>query len=153
MFTGDSSGDWLYRELHEQGFASAGTSQSKDDGMELHDAYVSAAARCAPPDNKPTPQELATCFPFLKEEKRLLRNLAVILALGKIGFESVLKLLPKKTPKPRFQHGQIYHWEGVTVVCSYHPSRQNTQTGRLTRKMWKEIFSETRSLLSTQLRD
>lgn len=140
MFTGDSSGDWLYRELHAVGLANQPHSLRADDGMILNHVYISAAARCAPPDNKPTPQELAHCLRFLRSEKQLLEKVEVILALGKIAFDTALKLLPAHQPKPVFGHGAVYRLDGVVLIASYHPSRQNTQTGRLTRQMWRQVF-------------
>jgi uracil-DNA glycosylase family 4 len=151
MFTGDSSGDWLYGALYKHGFASQSLSKDSQDGMKLKGVFISAAARCAPPDNKPTLKELKNCEPFLDEEYALLVNKQVFLALGKIAFESILKLLKRNhieipTPKPKFQHGAIYHLGAFTVFVSYHPSRQNTNTGVLTPQMWDTIFSRAKSL-------
>jgi uracil-DNA glycosylase family 4 len=161
VFTGDSSGDWLFRALHTAGFARFPHSTGRDDGQELHDAYVSAAARCAPPDNKPRPAELVRCRPFLERELATLTCLQVIVPLGKIAFDAVLRLvedagyaLPR--PRPRFGHGARFEIapaagapaRGLTIVASYHPSRQNTQTGKLTRPMLDAIFATVRATLS-----
>lgn len=149
MFTGDSSGDWLYRALYETGFASAPKSTSKDDGLTLTRAFISAAGRCAPPDNKPTRDELERCFPFLKMEYEGLKKLKVILALGKIGFDSVKRLLKEEWASSKvadFKHGQVQKLGELYIVSSYHPSRQNTQTGRLTWAMWISVFQKTKEL-------
>lgn len=144
MFTGDSSGDWLYRELFAQGLASQAESTSRADGMKLKDVYIGASARCAPPDNKPTLEEMANCFDFLREEFRLLRQMKTILALGQIAFRTVEKLLREEAGWENkllpFGHGVVQKVGRLTLVASYHPSRQNTQTGRLTRKMWSDVF-------------
>jgi len=152
MFTGDSSGNWLYRALHKTGFASQPHSLSRADGMKLRDVYISAAARCAPPDNKPTPEEISTCSIFLDEEWECLKNKEVILALGGIAFQTVLKLLQRKgvdtqVPRPKFAHNQLFEWDAIRVLTSYHPSRQNTNTGRLTEAMWDEVYRRAKDLL------
>jgi len=152
MFTGDSSGNWLYRALHKVGLANQPHSISREDGMKLTDVYISAAARCAPPDNKPTPEEIAQCSDFLDEEWECLKNKKVILALGGIAFQSVLKLLQRKgidtrVPRPTFAHNQLFEWGGIQVLSSYHPSRQNTNTGRLTKAMWDGIYRRAKDLL------
>lgn len=151
MFTGDKSGEWLYRALHENGFANQPESISVQDGMTLSDVYISAAARCAPPDNKPTPQELANCESYLHDEAKLLKNVQVILVLGKIAWDTVYRAFAKNQPghgkKADFKHGgksEIGIWK---VQMSYHPSRQNTNTGRLTREMWDGIFKSVRKEL------
>lgn len=150
MFTGDSSGDFLVRALHAAGFANIPTSTHRGDGLVLKGAYIAAAARCAPPDNKPTPAELARCLPFLSRELDALPRLRVIVALGRIAFDACLRLLAARgivgAPKPSFAHG------GVTdlgpgrpvLIASYHPSRQNTNTGRLTQAMLDEVFAAAR---------
>lgn len=145
MFTGDSSGDWLARAMHEAGFASSPESRAKDDGLVLTGAYITAAARCAPPDNKPTSEELANCAPFLVAELAALREVRVVLALGKIAFDAYCKAVGAKGLV--FAHGARYDVSGKTLVASYHPSRQNTNTGRLTWKMWSEIFAMVKSLV------
>jgi len=152
MFTGDSSGKWLYRALHRAGFASQAESISADDGMVLRDVFISAAAHCAPPDNKPTPQELANCFPYLAEEWDALYRRELVIALGSIAFKTVLKLakekgIATKDPKPEFGHDKLFEWDGLRVLTSYHPSRQNTQTGRLTEEMWDAIFVRAKGLI------
>lgn len=150
MFTGDRSGDWLYRTLHRFGFASQAGSTARDDGLELCDTYITAAARCAPPDNKPTPAELATCRPYLIEEITLLPT-RVVIALGKIAFESYLrarKELGRPAPeKPRFAHLAEYRLPDITLIGSYHPSQQNTLTGRLTQEMFDAVFARAREVL------
>ena len=146
IFTGDRSGDWLYRALHAAGFASQPHSVSRDDGMRLRDCYITAAVRCAPPGNKPLPEEFDRCRPFLVEELRLLRRVRVVVALGRIAFEGYLKTcrelghsLPR--PLPSFGHGRVHRlpW-GVTLIGSYHPSQQNTFTGKLTAAMLDSVF-------------
>ncbi|MBI2614496.1 MAG: uracil-DNA glycosylase, partial [Gemmatimonadetes bacterium] len=136
-FTGDASGDWLYQALHRFGFASQPTSRSADDGLTLIDCYITAAARCAPPGNQPARQELDTCRPYLEREVQLLPNVRVVLALGRIGHEAWLRASGRVTRMP----------DGLTLVCTYHPSRQNTNTGKLTRRMWHGVFRRVRRLL------
>ena len=154
MFTGDSSGDWLYAALHKFGFATRAESLSKDDGLKLLDCYITAAAHCAPPDNKPTNDELESCRPYLTSEWLLLDEVEVVLALGKIGFDSWLKALGwwdalDPRDRPQFSHGaETVLPDGTTLLSSYHPSRQNTNTGRLTPKMWDEVFERARRLVS-----
>ena len=156
MFTGDRSGDWLYGTLYKFGFANQPTSLHLNDGLALHDVYVTAALRCAPPANKPIPEELLTCRPYLLEELGLLRRLRVVVALGKIAFDAYLnscrQLLSQgeklPTPRPSFGHGATYGLpNGIALVASYHPSQQNTQTGRLTLEMFEDIFSSVRRML------
>lgn len=148
VFTGDGSGDFLMRAMHGAGFASIPTSQSADDGLSLRDAYIAAAVRCAPPDNKPTPGEVAACHPHLVAETSALVNLRVIVCLGRIGFDAAWRLLASRgtsvRPRPAFVHGAIYRSEGPTVIASYHPSRQNTNTGKLTRPMLASVFRTAR---------
>jgi uracil-DNA glycosylase family 4 len=151
VFTGDSSGDFLYRALHETGYANQPTSTHAGDGLQLTGAWVSAAARCAPPDNRPTPEELANCRTFLRRELELLRQLRVVVALGRIGFEAYLALLRERgiiaAPSAlKFAHGAEYALPGAPVlIASYHPSRQNTQTGRLTAGMLRGVFEQARA--------
>lgn len=158
IFTGDSSGDFLFAALHRAGFANQPTSRSRDDGLALTGAYIAAAARCAPPDNKPTPEELANCLPYLLQEIALLKDLAVIVALGRIGFEAVLRAfedrptcLRRSALLPPFAHAAVISpGEGLpAVVASYHPSRQNTQTGRLTAEMFDRVWRHARNLADT----
>ena len=152
MFTGDSSGDWLYEALHRFGFATQPESTSPDDGLELLDCVISASARCAPPQNRPTREELDACRPWLHEELGILRP-QVVLVLGRIAWESWWRLRAEASggpagPRPSFAHGQWVEPEhGVPVLQSYHPSRQNTNTGRLTRRMWHGIFRKLRHRL------
>ena len=153
IFTGDRSGDWLYGALYAFGFSNQPTSRHRDDGLELKDAYVTAAVRCAPPANKPTREEMDNCRPYLVRELGLLRRVRVVVALGKIAFDSYLRArqevgLEVPRPLPRFGHGKAYALPGgVTLIASYHPSQQNTQTGRLTRAMFHAVFRKARRLL------
>jgi uracil-DNA glycosylase family 4 len=151
-FTGDASGKFMYPVLYEIGFANQPGATDCNDGLKLKNLYITAAVRCAPPDNKPLPQELAECSTFLDREIAGLRNLRVIVALGKIGFDAYLNhvkrrglIASKKTYI--FKHGASYRLpDGKTLLASYHPSNQNTQTGKLTRKMFVEIFQEAAEL-------
>lgn len=145
MFTGDCSGDWLARALYEHGFASQPTSTSADDGLSLADAYVTAPVRCAPPQNKPTRQEFDNCFHFLEEEFALLKEVKVMVCLGRIAFDTCCRLL--QTRGVKFAHGRSFTYKGIKIICSYHPSRQNTQTGRLAWKDWSAIFAKARKTL------
>jgi len=152
MFTGDSSGDTLYGALHRAGFASQPTATSRDDGLMLHDTFITAVGRCVPPGNKPTPEELANCRPFLARELALLRQTRAILALGRIAFDGILLLLREQgldVPALPFAHGAVHPLPAPwpTLVASYHPSRQNTQTGRLTMAMFDAVFEQIRALL------
>lgn len=147
-FTGDASGKFMYPILYEAGFSNQPNADARDDGLELRDLYITAAVRCAPPDNKPLPQELANCASFLDREMDGFKRVKVVVALGRIGFEAYLNylkrlgLLPSKNPYP-FGHGASYKMpDGKTLLASYHPSNQNTQTGKLTRPMFARIFAE-----------
>jgi uracil-DNA glycosylase family 4 len=149
MFTGDGSGDFLTPALHRAGFASQPASERRGDGLALRGLYMAAVAHCAPPDNKPTPAEIANCRPYLAEHLRLLKEVRVILALGQIAFEGVLKALaeagwPAPAPRPKFAHGAEARVGPYLLVASYHPSRQNTQTGRLTRAMFAAVLRRVR---------
>ena len=152
MFTGDSSGDWLYESLHHFGFASQPASTGRNDGLRLIDCVISAAAHCAPPDNRPSPGELDSCRSWLIEELGLLQP-EIVIVLGRIAWETWWKSLGERgakppRPRPQFGHGQWVELSGqVPVLQSYHPSRQNTNTGRLTRPMWHSIFQEARKRL------
>jgi uracil-DNA glycosylase family 4 len=149
VFTGDRSGDWLYGALHRAGYANQPTSVSLDDGLTLHGAYVCAAVRCAPPANKPTPAERDTCRPYLERELALLEHTRVVVALGKFAFDLVAPLLglPRR---PRFGHGvEAALPGGRWLVGSYHPSQQNTFTGKLTQPMFDAIFARARALART----
>lgn len=153
VFTGDSSGDFLFAALYRAGFANQPTSRSRDDGLKLCDAYIGAAARCAPPDNKPTPQEFANCNSYLQREFALLPNVRVLIGLGSIGFNAALGLLPGRgvalpRPRPHFGHNVAYRLGPYTVIGTYHPSRQNTNTGRLTAGMLDAVFERARAELN-----
>jgi uracil-DNA glycosylase len=152
MFTGDRSGDFLYAALHRTGFANQPIATSRDDGLQLIDAYITAAGRCAPPVNKPTPVELNNCRSYLIEELRLLQNVRVIVTLGKIAFENVLAALAERgvaipKPRPAFGHEAVYPLDRYTLVASYHPSQRNTQTGLLTPPMFDRVFARARTLV------
>ena len=146
MFTGDGSGYFLYPVLHDAGFASQSESRQRDDGLRLRDAYITAMARCAPPANKPTPQELSNCAPFLDRELELLKNVRVVVALGKIAFDGYLRYLKRRGVLATasgfvFGHAARYPLpDGKILLASYHPSMQNTNTGKLTRAMLLKIF-------------
>jgi uracil-DNA glycosylase family 4 len=175
MFTGDRSGDWVFGTLHKFGFASSPDAQRRDDGMVLRDAYITASLRCAPPANKPLKEELANCQPYLIRELELLVNVRVIIALGKIAFDTYLAarrqqdpafyltVAPsvrlgggiaagatgRRAPRPRFGHNVEYPIDDdTTLIGSYHPSQQNTQTGRLTHEMFDAVFQHARDILS-----
>ncbi len=151
-FTGDGSGNFLYRVLHATGFASQPTATHKEDGMELRGAYITSVGRCAPPGNKPTPRELANCSPFLDRELAGLKDVRVIVLLGKIAFDGYLSALKRQGYEFRrkdyeFAHGAEFKMpNGLQVVCSYHPSLQNTNTGKLTEKMMRDVFRRARKL-------
>jgi uracil-DNA glycosylase family 4 len=142
MFTGDKSGEFLYRALHETGFASQPASISRTDGLTLKGAYISASAHCAPPDNKPTREELLNCRPYLEREIRLLKNVRVVVALGRIAFDTYLSVIKERRA---FGHGVVHHLSPI-LMASYHPSQQNTSTGKLTAKMLREVFEKARFL-------
>ncbi len=153
MFTGDRSGDFLFAALHRAGLCNQPTSTHRDDGLKLRDVWITAAARCAPPDNRPTPAELTSCLPYLARELSLLSRRRVLVALGAIAFDSIWAAFEEHgmqigRPRPRFAHGAFYAigdgWP--SVLASYHPSQQNTQTGRLTSAMLDEIFTRARRL-------
>jgi uracil-DNA glycosylase family 4 len=153
MFTGDASGDWLYAALHRYGFASRPTSTHRGDGLSLRDCYITAAARCAPPGNRPTPRELARCRPFLQAELRALRRVQVVVALGRVAFEAWLRAAGWWTALPPAERPHFAHLaeaelpDGTVLIASYHPSRQNTNTGKLTRAMWHAVFRRARRLV------
>jgi uracil-DNA glycosylase len=145
MFTGDRSGDWLYRAMHKAGFASQAESIHKKDGLELHDAWVSSIVRCAPPDNKPTNEERDTCLQFFMRERALLKKVAVVVCLGKFAYDAVCKEW-SVTKRPKFGHGaEVVTDDGLHIVCSFHPSQQNTFTGKLTEPMIDDVFARARS--------
>jgi uracil-DNA glycosylase len=152
MFTGDRSGDFLYAALCRAGFANQPIAASRADGLQLIDAYIGASGRCAPPDNKPTPEELNNCRPYLIEELRLLKKARVIVALGKVAFDNVLVALADRgvgipRPRPTFGHEAICRLDEYTLIGSYHPSQRNTQTGLLTPAMFDRIFLRARKVL------
>jgi len=155
MFTGDRSGDFLYRALHETGFASQPSSQARGDGLDLTDAYITAAVRCAPPDNKPTPDEFRECRHYLERELTLLKNLKCVVALGKLAFDVYLGILRDNGVIPsraayKFGHNVQYEIPGGPVlVGSYHPSQQNTSTGKLTAEMLRDVFKRARFICSS----
>ncbi len=140
MFTGDRSGEWLYRALYRAGLANQPTSTHVGDGLELTGAYVTAAVRCAPPANKPLPEERDRCRPYLERELALLGEVRVIVALGAFGYDAVCGVLGLR-PRPRFGHGVEVAAGPYTVLCSFHPSQQNTFTGRLTEDMLDAVFA------------
>ncbi|MBU2611549.1 MAG: uracil-DNA glycosylase [Chloroflexi bacterium] len=161
MFTGDASGEFLYAALSRAGFASQPESRRRDDGLTLKDIYITAVCRCAPPGNKPSPQEMANCQPYLVRELELLRP-QVIVALGRIAFDSILRLFSVPNSGWKFAHGAVYclppssfipstllraGFHPSSLLCSYHPSRQNTQTGRLTAEMFDAVWRKVRELL------
>jgi len=152
MFTGDRSGDFLYAALHRAGWANQPTSIDRADGLVLNEVYITAAGRCAPPDNKPAAIELANCRPYLLEELRLLKNVRAIVALGQIAFDSVLAALPEIgvaifKPRPAFGHNLAYRLQHYTLIASYHPSQRNTSTKLLTPKMFDAVFERARMAL------
>jgi uracil-DNA glycosylase family 4 len=154
VFTGDgpgASGDFLMRAMHDNGFASIPTARDPQDGLVLTDAFIAAAVRCAPPDNKPTPAEIATCHVHLAAETAALPNVRIIVALGRIAFDAAWRLLADRgivvKPRPAFGHDAVYETSGFTVIGSYHPSRQNTNTGKLTPLMLEAVFRRARRQL------
>lgn len=152
VFTGDRSGDWLYRALHRAGFANQPTSTTVDDGLRLTEVYIAAAVRCAPPQNRPSPAEFRRCEPYLVEELQLLSNLQVVVALGRVATDRFLRAwraAGNAVPSPRsaFAHGRVTRLGRVTLVTSYHPSQRNTQTGLLTERMLDGIFGTAARLL------
>ena len=153
MFTGDRSGDWLFEALHHAGFANQPTSIDASDGLKLIDAYITATIRCAPPANKPLPEEILACRPYLLEELRLLDRVQVVVGLGRIGWEAYLRARKESAAapplrKPIFAHGSVTSLaDGVTLIASFHPSQQNTFTGKLTREMLRGVFATARTLL------
>jgi len=156
MFTGDRSGEWLYRVLHRFGFADRPESRHREDGLRLRDCYITAALRCAPPQNKPQTEELRNCRIFLEREWALLKSVRVVVALGQIAYLTVLRTTSTLRPpeakrpgaRPRFRHGlELALTPTLTLLASFHPSQQNTFTGRLTEPMFETIFRRARELL------
>jgi len=158
VFTGDGpggSGDFLMAALHRASFANIPTSRHAGDGLVLKDAFIAAAARCAPPDNKPTPEEIANCRPHLDAELAALPRVSVVVGLGKIAFDAYLQLLQQRgvtmRPRPAFGHGAVHRLaNGQTLIGCYHPSRQNTNTGKLTSRMMDEVFARAREALQSR---
>jgi uracil-DNA glycosylase family 4 len=153
VFTGDRSGDWLFAAMHRAGFANQATSVRADDGLRLHDAYVAAAVRCAPPANKPTPEERDRCLPYLVRELQLLRRALVIVVLGQFAYDATARVLagsgsPLPVPRPRFGHGIEVATARYIVVGCFHPSQQNTFTGKLTEPMLDDVFGRARELVA-----
>ncbi|HWF11426.1 MAG TPA: uracil-DNA glycosylase [Bryobacteraceae bacterium] len=154
MFTGDRSGDFLYRSLHRAGFASQPESRDVQDGLELTGAWITAAAHCAPPDNKPIPQELRNCRPFLEQELKMLDRLQVVVALGKVAFDAWLGILKSRGEIARladfrFGHDALYDELNPALLASYHPSQQNTSTGKLTQSMLDDVFLRAAALIQS----
>jgi uracil-DNA glycosylase family 4 len=146
MFTGDRSGDWLYGALHRAGYASQATSTGRGDGLELRGAFVTAAVRCAPPDNKPTTEERDTCMPFLAAELELLTGARVYVALGQFALHALSRVFGLR-PRPHFGHlAELALADGRVVISSYHPSQRNTFTGMLTTEMFDAVFARVRSM-------
>jgi uracil-DNA glycosylase family 4 len=155
-FTGDGSGNFLYPVLHKSGFASQSTATHREDGLHLIDAYITAAVRCAPPDNKPAPDEIANCASHLDREFAALTNVKVVVVLGKIAFDAYLNYLKRRGDLKSkagivFGHGETYQLPaGPTLLCSYHPSLQNTLTGKLTEKMFMDVFRKAQKLIAKE---
>jgi uracil-DNA glycosylase family 4 len=148
VFTGDRSGDWLFRAMYRAGLANQPESVSVDDGLELTDAWVTAAVKCAPPGNKPLPAERDACAPFLQREFALLRRAQVVVCLGGFGYDAACRHFGVR-PRPKFGHGVVVELpDGPTLVCSFHPSQQNTFTGRLTERMLDDVFAQATALIS-----
>lgn len=144
MFTGDRSGDFLYRSLFNAGFASQPTSTAQGDGLELRDCRITAPVHCAPPDNKPAREEIARCREYLRRELSLMHNVQVVVVLGRIALEAYRSVTG--APPLEFGHGRV-HQRSPILICSYHPSQQNTQTGRLTAQMLDDVFLKARNLI------
>lgn len=154
MFTGDRSGEWLFRALYQFGFANQPNSLHRDDGSALSDCYITATIRCAPPKNKPLPKEIENCRPYFLKELDLLKNVKIIVPLGQIAFAQTLKSLRIKgfeIPPLAFGHGKVYSLaNGAILITTYHPSQQNTQTGKLTKAMFHHIFKMVRKRLEDE---
>ncbi|HET8550502.1 MAG TPA: uracil-DNA glycosylase [Bryobacteraceae bacterium] len=149
VFTGDRSGDFLYAVLHAAGFASQPASIARGDGLTMHDAWISASVRCAPPDNRPSSEEIATCREFLSKELALLANVRLIVALGRIAHDNYLAVTGERRASYCFGHGHEHRFDdGRVLIDSYHPSQQNTSTGKLTTRMLTDVFERARVLLA-----
>jgi uracil-DNA glycosylase family 4 len=150
VFTGDASGGFLFPALYRAGFANQPIAESKGDGLMLKDLYICAVAHCVPPDNKPTRQELDNCQPYLERSIQILKP-KVIVCLGSIAFDRLLRILSARNPAWKFGHGSLYRLQdGTWILCSYHPSQQNTLTGRLTAKMFDEIWAKAKELMQDE---
>jgi len=155
IFTGDRSGEWLYRALHRAGFANQSTSINREDGLALNDAYVTCIVKCAPPENKPLPDEQKNCSGFLAQEIKLLKQAKVWIALGQIGLNGLWPLLQPGKPRPPFGHGTVIQLDSTSrsgnwLLLSYHPSQQNTFTKRLTEPMFDSVFAMARKTLTSR---
>lgn len=153
QFTGDASGRFLYPALYKAGFANQAESESRSDGLRLKDMYITASARCVPPDNKPSPAELNNCQPYLEREIQIIKP-KVIVCLGRVAFERILKIFSIRNSGMKFSHGEVYDLPASSfiphpssLICSYHPSQQNTLTGKLTVKMFDDIWKQAKKLL------
>jgi uracil-DNA glycosylase family 4 len=162
IFTGDRSGDWLFRALHRAGFANQPTSVSRKDGLKLNNCYITAVIHCAPPANKPTPDEIANCRPYLLREIEFLRNIKVVVALGRVAFDAALNSIglpelrdaARRAARPQFTHGaQVSLRRGIKLLTSFHPSQQNTFTGKLTEAMFDLIFYRARAIIEDRQDD
>ncbi len=157
-FTGDASGNFLYPALYRAGFANQPTAESRDDGLTLKDLYIAASARCVPPDNKPTPEELNNCQRYLERDLEILKP-KVIVCLGRVAFERILKIYGIPNSQFKFGHGAVYKLNtdllntASWLLCSYHPSQQNTSTGKLTVKMFDEIWKKAKGLIQNEQAD
>lgn len=153
MFTGDRSGLWLYRAIHRAGLSNQFSYERADDGLQLFDTWISATVHCAPPDNKPSREEKQNCLPYLVDELRIMQNVRVVLALGGLAYDGIYKTLQtldpqhKPSKKPKFGHGFCVQWGTYTILCSYHPSQQNTFTKRLTQEMFDDVFEQAKVLM------
>jgi uracil-DNA glycosylase family 4 len=152
MFTGDESGNWLFRALHKAGFANQSFSVNREDGLRLFDCYITAAVRCVPPGNKPLPEEMMNCRAYLLREIELLKTVRVVVGLGRIGFEAAVQAYRslgriRFKARPKFAHANVYAFDALTFIASYHPSQQNTFTGKLTESMFDRIFAKAKARL------
>ena len=145
QFTGDASGDFLFPALYRAGFANQPQAESRSDSLFLKDMYIAASARCAPPDNKPSPEELNNCQPYLERELAIIQP-KVIVCLGRIAFERVLRIYSARSNGWKFAHGAVFDLPSCSLLCSYHPSQQNTLTGKLTVNMFDDIWKKAKKL-------
>jgi len=150
IFTGDRSGEWLYRAIYKAGFSNQPRSEHRTDGLKLRDAYITCVVKCAPPGNKPMPQEIARCSGYLERELGLMSRARVIIALGQIALHGIWPWIGNKKPRPRFSHGaEVALEDSKLLLLSYHPSQQNTFTGRLTEKMLDSVFAKAREFITS----